>query len=211
MLVAGTAYSLAQEVDNTLQFVDKDGKVIADGSVITRNEVTEDEFEGPMIKAEIYVKNTSGQEQGVYVKGEVKKMDCGKVQTCIGGCTTWDNVGSYISPKELIAGGGSLDLATEWMLPEDVAENASCTVTYQIVRVESLGGFPPKYGEEYPGATITVTYVNGNVAGIDGTQADSEAEVVARYNANGQLLNAPAKGLNIIKLSNGKTLKSINN
>lgn len=40
----------------------------------------------------------------------------------------------------------------------------------------------------------------------NGTQ---NAKEVARYNANGQLINAPVKGLNIVKMNNGKVVKQI--
>lgn len=49
----------------------------------------------------------------------------------------------------------------------------------------------------------------GTGTGINGVtnNNDANAKEVARYNANGQLLKAPQKGLNIIKLSNGKSVK----
>lgn len=44
---------------------------------------------------------------------------------------------------------------------------------------------------------------------ISKTDADSQAHEVARYNAAGQIIGAPQKGLNIIKMSNGKVVKTI--
>ena len=47
-------------------------------------------------------------------------------------------------------------------------------------------------------------------AGIEETTADGKnAEVVARYNAAGQQISAPETGVNILKLSNGKTIKVV--
>lgn len=46
-----------------------------------------------------------------------------------------------------------------------------------------------------------------SVAGV--TATDGEAVEVARYNAAGQRIGAPQKGLNIIKYSNGRTVKVI--
>lgn len=52
--------------------------------------------------------------------------------------------------------------------------------------------------------------INGVSAGIkDLVNGKANATEIARYNANGQLLKAPQKGLNIIKLSNGKSLKVV--
>lgn len=53
----------------------------------------------------------------------------------------------------------------------------------------------------------------GSSTGIKGIArtAATEAKVIARYNANGQLIKTPQKGLNIIKLSNGKSIKVLVN
>ncbi len=47
----------------------------------------------------------------------------------------------------------------------------------------------------------------GASTGIDGVASENGIQEVARYNANGVKLSAPQKGLNIIKLNNGKTIK----
>lgn len=204
MLVAGTIFSFAQGVDNILQFTDKEGNVLADGSVVTRNEVIidPDGYESPMINADISVINTSTEEQTVYVKWNITRIDGGTVQTCFGSCTRQTAVGEYTTHSVILQPGESLSLATEWILPEDAKEGQTCIVTYQIVRVKGL--------TEHQGSKVTVNYVNGKSASIDNADADRNVEVVARYNANGQRVNANTKGVNIIKLSNGKTLKTIN-
>ena len=46
-------------------------------------------------------------------------------------------------------------------------------------------------------------------SGIKDLQNSGEAKVVARYTSDGQLVSAPVKGLNILKLSNGKIVKVI--
>ena len=58
-------------------------------------------------------------------------------------------------------------------------------------------------------STITVHFVyNEKSTGINGI-SNADATVVARYAADGTRLSAPQKGLNIVKLSNGKTVKYI--
>ena len=54
---------------------------------------------------------------------------------------------------------------------------------------------------------IGTTYKD--LAGVNGVKTDANNVVVARYNAAGQLINAPQKGLNIVKMSNGKTYKEM--
>lgn len=45
--------------------------------------------------------------------------------------------------------------------------------------------------------------------GIEGVGADAEVKEVARYTVDGRKVDAPVKGVNIVKLSNGKTLKVV--
>ncbi len=46
-----------------------------------------------------------------------------------------------------------------------------------------------------------------DAAGINGVVSDGNNVEVARYTVDGQLLSAPQKGLNIVKMSNGQTMK----
>ena len=46
-----------------------------------------------------------------------------------------------------------------------------------------------------------------SVSGIDGMAADNESRQVARYTIEGMETMAPVSGLNIIKLSDGRTVK----
>ena len=48
-----------------------------------------------------------------------------------------------------------------------------------------------------------------NTAGINSLATSKDAVEVERYNAKGQRINHPVKGMNIIKLSNGKVVKHI--
>ena len=48
-----------------------------------------------------------------------------------------------------------------------------------------------------------------NTAGINSLATSKDAVEVERYNAKGQRINHPVKGMNIIKLSNGKVVKRI--
>lgn len=46
-----------------------------------------------------------------------------------------------------------------------------------------------------------------DATGINGVVSDGNNVEVARYTVDGQLLSAPQKGLNIVKMSNGQTMK----
>ena len=58
-------------------------------------------------------------------------------------------------------------------------------------------------------SSITVKFVYDGTTAINGVADNANATVVARYAADGTRLSAPQKGLNIVKLSNGKTVKYI--
>ena len=59
-----------------------------------------------------------------------------------------------------------------------------------------------------PSEMVFVNLENGT-SGINELQNGSDAKVVARYTADGQLVSVPVKGLNILKLNNGKIVKVI--
>lgn len=60
------------------------------------------------------------------------------------------------------------------------------------------------------GPQISINF-NFNYTGIQDAQNPDNGIVkeVARYNGAGQRVNGPVKGLNIVKLANGKTVKQI--
>ena len=51
--------------------------------------------------------------------------------------------------------------------------------------------------------------VEFDAAGIDKVATSTNAKEVSRYSANGQRLSAPAKGLNIVKYSDGSVKKVV--
>ena len=51
--------------------------------------------------------------------------------------------------------------------------------------------------------------VEFDAAGIDKVATSANAKEVSRYSANGQRLSAPAKGLNIVKYSDGSVKKVV--
>lgn len=61
-----------------------------------------------------------------------------------------------------------------------------------------------------PSDHILVNLAKGeSTTGITENAADKKASIVARYNLAGQQIATPAKGLNLVKMSNGKTVKVI--
>lgn len=57
---------------------------------------------------------------------------------------------------------------------------------------------------------IIVDLANGHTTtGIDGAADVADVHEIARFSVNGTRLNAPQKGINIVKLSNGRTVKQL--
>ena len=60
-----------------------------------------------------------------------------------------------------------------------------------------------------PDSEITINFIYDGTASIDGIQNNADNKVVARYSINGQLLDAPQKGINILKYADGRIEKVI--
>ncbi|MBP5339439.1 MAG: hemin-binding protein [Prevotella sp.] len=100
------------QVDETFQFVDADGNVVTDGSVITVNTLNE---EGQMV-VPLSVKNVSGAKAAVGLYETIDQMPGGTWQTCaFGSCMVLEETG--YSPKSVVADNYNASIDTEW-IPE---------------------------------------------------------------------------------------------
>ena len=161
----------------------------------------------------------NGEKLCVKLRVDVEKIDHGSIAFCLlGSCSTAKSEGTYES------NGGFVeqldDLQTEWMIGNDeetekaMYGEATAKLTLVVCRKVSQGkdGFGVeqfKYEDVGESSTVTVKFVyNEKSTGINGI-SNADATVVARYAADGTRLSAPQKGLNIVKLSNGKTVKYI--
>ena len=161
----------------------------------------------------------NGEKLCVKLRVDVEKIDHGSIAFCLlGNCSSARREGTYES------NGGFVDklddLQTEWMIGNDedtekaMYGEATAKLTLVVCRKVSLGndGFGIEqfeYKNVGESSTITVKFVyNEKSTGINGI-SNADATVVARYAADGTRLSAPQKGLNIVKLSNGKTVKYI--
>ena len=117
MLMLGTVGAQAQivtdeELDETFQFVDELGNVVANGSTIV---VTEINKEGQMI-VPLYVKNTAGEKAAVSMYEDLSQQPNGDWQTCaFGNCMNLEKSG--YSAKNIVAEDYNADIQTEW-IPE---------------------------------------------------------------------------------------------
>lgn len=217
----------AQETKGMFEFATADGTVVPSGSVITKSDVEDftDPVEGEddmQIPTGLWIKPIktvlNGEKLAVKLRVDVENIDHGSIAFCpLGNCSSAKDKGTYES------NGGFVDklddLQTEWKIVDEETHKAkygeaTAKLTLVACRKVSLG--KDDFGVEHFGfkdvgesSTVTVKFVyNEKSTGINGI-SNTNATVVARYAADGTRLSAPQKGLNIVKLSNGKTVKYI--
>lgn len=218
----------AQETKGMFEFATADGTVVPSGSVITKSDVEdhtdpEEGVDNMQIPTGLWIKpvktELNGEKLCVKLRVDVEKIDHGSINFCLlGNCKPVMREGTYES------NGGFVDqlddIQTEWMIGNDEETDkamygeAKAKLTLVVCRKVSQGkdqfGIEQfKYEDVGESSTVTVHFVyNEKSTGINGI-SNANAMVVARYAADGTRLSAPQKGLNIVKLSNGKTVKYI--
>lgn len=209
LTATGWAQDEGEDLDQTFVFVDDQGNIVPDGSVITVAAIND---EGQMV-VPLKVKNVEGDGAAVSMYETIDALPNGGWQTCaFGNCMTLSATG--YSAKNIISGTDASDIQTEWM-PEQ-GKYATWTATLQIhvfnIITKTVFGMKQEVaGEEIIGygPKVTVNFVyNSESAHISGTAADHQPKEY--FNVRGQRIDGPQKGLNIIRLANGKTIKTIN-
>ncbi|MGP1546003.1 MAG: hypothetical protein ACTTI1_06715 [Prevotella intermedia] len=198
--------AMAQSAKSALQFVDDKGNVIPDGAVFEVPDMTIDDFLGDHLKPHLFIKNVSPLSKTVAMKLDLTSMPNGKVQCCVGECQIFDSPGQKMSGSATVKSGATLDIETEWFPPKGTSTPECWTATL-TAGLGTVTDFGFEYAEDGP--TVKVKF-GKDPSGIVFVK-DSNATVteVERYNVQGQKISKPCKGINIIKLSNGKTVKKV--
>ena len=217
LLVAAAMFTTASyaQVDNTFSFVDKDGKEVKSGTVMTVNTIEEDPLTGEdMIPTGLYVKNNTNERQGLGALFNIKKMDNGKFQICFPQLCS-DAItatGMDRTKGGTMKAGQVKTLGAEWFPKAD----GVCEVEFKLelynINTNKFGVESYERVEEedmeYPMPSVTVNFVKGATA-INGIKDSENVEVTGIYDATGKQMQTTQKGLNIVKLSNGKTVKIV--
>lgn len=193
-----------EEVDETFQFVDANGNVVANGTTIVINQIND---EGQMA-IPLSVRNVSGEKAAVSMFETIDALPNGIWQTCaFGNCMMLTETG--YSPKNVMAADYEGSIQTEW-IPEEgqfaIWEATLQIHVFNIIKQSRFGvvtevagneiiGYGPKVTIrfEYKDAVDTVVGdVNGddavNVADISAVitvMAESEYSKVADVNGDG--------------------------
>lgn len=206
------------QVDNTLQFVDAAGNVVEDGSTVTGIlEHKSDPLNGDydQISTGLSVKNTSGEKIGVAMAFNLTRIDNGSFICCYPSeCREITTPTNSMTTAKLVDGNSLKSLATEWV-PTPGAYGTKCeaTLTIQVYNVQqtTIVGVPVETVGTFrgDGPTIKLNFTYSDPTGINGVTVNENDGEAAYYTIDGRKLNAPQKGLNIIRYANGKTVKKI--
>ena len=207
--------AMAQTDLETFQFVDKDGKVVADGSEITVYE-PETVNGSVQINSGLFVKNTTGKDQAVGLDLNITNMDNGQFSCCFpSNCRDIFSAGNFVDVNTpglfLIEEGEQQSLMSEWK----PAAYGKCQAVFQlkvynVVELDIEGTKIPDVGDfKAYGPKVTINFMYLDPTGVNGVVDNANAKVVNRYNAAGMRINSAVRGLNIETLSNGKTIKRI--
>ncbi len=209
----------AQSVDNTFSFVDAQGNVIPDGSTITVNELEfiDDGMGGYyQISSGLFVKNNTSETQGVGLELSVSRFDNGSLNVCFpSNCLPYVAKDGTFDSKDngsnVLEAGESKDFLTEFF-PEELGTYGTCTATFQlkVMDVTYFGELAMVGAFKAYGSKVTVNFVySSSSTGIENISSDGKNTVKGYYSLDGRKLDAPQKGINIIKYSNGKTVKTV--
>lgn len=213
LLVSASLFAQEEEdqLDRTFRFIDKNGTEVPDGSVLNLTDLEESIFGGTEINSGLYIENTSSTSEYANVTLNISSITAkSTIQFCLlMSCNNYTEPGSYLKSGILPAGSKN-DLQLEWSPADEEDEvtgeikhlYGSCSATLMIEHMDASGKFV-----EGTGPTITLNFTYADPAGIKDVDAKAAKSIVARYNANGQLLTAPQKGLNIVKYADGTSAK----
>ena len=207
------AVSVNAQKDKTFSFIDAAGNEVADGSTVIfyaekKNKVDNMPMFGYTIQADFALKvknNTNAAAEATLHVVAPENPTHGMVQICFPGVCDSHTKGEFTTNSVPMAGNAVKELHSEWVF------------------AMYTPGRPDNFESEYGAEDVSITLMNGSKAGptvnihsvyadptgITDIESADNATEVARYDLNGRKLTAPQKGLNIIKLSNGKTVKKL--
>lgn len=212
LLCTVSLFAQGGALDQTFRIVKADGTEVPDGSVLYLTDLKESLFGGMDINSGLYVKNTSSSGEAIRVTLNISSLTAQSgIQFCVGmSCNTYKEPGSY-QKTGFFTAGSTNDLQLEWMPAEEEDEEMGETKYFDgsgtaTLAIEHLDDDGKLIGT---GPSITLNFIYDSTNGINNVEAQNGRKVVARYNANGQLLTAPQKGLNIVKYADGTSAKML--
>ena len=205
MLLFAANFAFADD-EPTVQFVDKDGKVVADGTTVNVAEGEKDAFGEVMFKTGLYVKVATEENVHVGIDYDIKSLPNGAFQICFPqNCVMKEEAGQYSTEKGSFGPTEKKDIQAEWIPDEDGF--GTCTVELQV-NAYTYNALTKVYTLAESGPKVTVNMIYKDPASVDNIEND-QAKEIDRFNLSGQRINEGQKGVNIVKYDNGKTIKKV--
>ena len=180
--------------DFPLQFADKDGNIIADGTVLNLTTAEVDDFGDVLMPTNLFVKNTSSSTVNGGGKYVIQSMGNGAFQTCFPeNCVRKTSVGTFTTEPGTFEAGVLKDMKTEWI----PSAEGSCKVTYQLITFKK-NPITGKWGEDQSGPTVTLNFTY-DTSGINSTKNGKNVRTIEYYNLTGRRVHTPAHGMYIVK------------
>lgn len=196
------------EIDHSMEFVDAEGNIVPDGSIVNRTETEYSDFDELQISSGLYAKNTTDEVVNISFTAVIESQPSGTFQHCFpGSCMRYDApqtnrvidrpVGGADTAREP---GSSASLQSEWLVEE--GNYGTCVVSYQF----GIYGVNPVtydwmfYGN---GPKVTVNYIYADPAGVDVNVADKMLRSIKYYDLSGREVSKPANGVYVKKLTYG--------
>ena len=195
LCLAMIATLAVQAQDNfPLQFADKDGNIIADGSIIDLTNVEDDGFGDVQMPSGLYVKNNSDATVQCAGSFTVQAISNGVFQSCFpASCMSASTVGDHTTQNGPLEAGTLKDMNTEW-LPET---EGTCTVVYQLVTYKQ-NTITKVWSEDQRGPTITMNF-SYNPSNVSTTKGGKAVRSVSYYSLTGREVKNPTHGVFIAK------------
>ena len=196
----------AQTSSNDVAFLDEQGRVIPNGTVVVLNKAvpTEFPFEGNKIVGKVHLQNMSDKSLNVSLSYIINNIDEGEVQVCaFEKCTNNSEIGSNEVGDKLFSVGSDKE-AIE--IEHFYGEFENCSITLKL-KVKEFGSEVEKEGP-----SITIKF-DTNAAGI-ASVASQKGLTYDVFNTQGMLLykqitslsNLP-KGIYIVKKKGATSTK----
>ena len=187
--------AIQAQSDFPVQFADKDGNIIADGTTLNLTEYEADAFGDVQVPTNLYVKNITDEEIHVGGKYTITSLSSGTFQTCFPeNCIRQTKTGSYETESGALAAGDLKSMQTEWF-PE---AEGTAVATYQLVTYKQnpITKEWKTVDKEGPSVTLNFTY---STSSIGAQSSRSNVQRSTYYDLQGREVVTPAHGLFVKK------------
>ena len=198
-LTLAACLGMQAQTDFLVQFADKNGNVIANGTTLNLTEYETDGFGDIQLPAGLYVKNTTSAPILVKGKYTVETLDNGIFQTCFPeNCMTHNATGSYETQQGQLNASELRNMQTEW---KPTAEG-NCKLTYQLY-YWGTNDFGGQSFVEGPKVTFSFTYSKST--DIDAAKSNVGIRSITYYDLTGR----PVAGAERVPLAQGVYIRKV--